>query len=167
MCPRENPLDSLCGLKITLASARTSARTTSSTSAGTSPCTTARTTATEIRTTSIGTSGCSLGFNKRYTCHNGSTDYRQSRFGCLLEELTTRLEFLVLLWVRHKNLSFFCIGTPAIRVKNGENGCVHTRDNTRDIDIKKAWEFSWCRSHSWGSRIARYIKNDNAKPTPI
>ena len=24
-----------------------------------------------------------------------------------------------------------------MRVKNGENGCVHTRDNTKDIDIKK------------------------------
>ena len=41
-----------------------------------------------------------------------------------------------------KTKVFICIGTPAMRVKNGEIGCVHTRDNTRDIDIKKAWEFS-------------------------
>ena len=121
-------------------------------------------TITTIHTTPIVASGCSLGFNKRYTCHNSSTNYRQSRFGCLLEELTTRLEFLVLLWVRHKNLSFFCIGTPAMRVKNGEIGCVHTRDNTKDIDIKKAWEFSWCRSHSWGSRIAYHLRTTTRSP---
>lgn len=82
------------------------------------------TTITAIRTSSITSTiawsnkciGC-FRFYQRKTGDNCTTNHRQSRFGCLLEELTTRLEFLVLLWVRHKNLSFFCIGTPAMRVK--------------------------------------------------
>ena len=124
-------------------------------------------TITTIHTTSIVASGCSLGFNKRYTCHNHSTDYRQRRFGCLLEELTTRLEFLVLLWVRHKNLSFFCIGTPAMRVKNKGNWVrPYKGQHERHRDKKSVgvllMSFPLLRlSHCLSS------KNDNAKPTPI